>query len=242
MNDFTTVNYAHRPWHNRCIFTGATIENNKRGEHVLPRWLVKDYKLKGTSLEFGSKQAIAQISEFTAPALEDANNLFGELENRIKQNQTAVSDDELHLWLMKISSGLLWNHCRLAQNNRHPKAPVPIDERLEGILSKDFQSGFFAWQNNTYVRKGSFLRVPSSVKSLFIAHSFGAHIDTAFSATHDAILPYALIAFGRPNHDLLIATCEFRYKLDTHSTTNWTAIPEQTGHLVHGKLDSKIEM
>ena len=36
--------------------------------------------------------------------------------------------------------------------------------------------------------------------------------------------------------------CEFRYKLDTHSTTNWTAIPEQTGHLVHGKLDSKIEM
>ena len=24
--------------------------------------------------------------------------------------------------------------------------------------------------------------------------------------------------------------CEFRFKLDTHSTANWTAIPEQTGH------------
>ncbi len=24
--------------------------------------------------------------------------------------------------------------------------------------------------------------------------------------------------------------CEFRSKLDTHSTANWTAIPEQTGH------------
>ncbi len=36
--------------------------------------------------------------------------------------------------------------------------------------------------------------------------------------------------------------CEFRFKLDTHSTANWTAIPEQTGHSVHGKLDSKIGM
>ncbi len=25
-------------------------------------------------------------------------------------------------------------------------------------------------------------------------------------------------------------SCEFRFKLDTHSTANWTAIPEQTGH------------
>ena len=23
--------------------------------------------------------------------------------------------------------------------------------------------------------------------------------------------------------------CEFRFKLDTHSTANWTVIPEQTG-------------
>ncbi|WP_218120940.1 hypothetical protein, partial [Nitrosomonas mobilis] len=30
--------------------------------------------------------------------------------------------------------------------------------------------------------------------------------------------------------DLWSSTSEFRFNLDTHSTANWTAIPEQPGH------------
>ena len=38
-----------------------------------------------------------------------------------------------------------------------------------------------------------------------------------------------LASIGAANGPLRIR-CEFRSKLDTHSTANWTAIPEQTGH------------
>lgn len=206
MHDFKIINYKHATWRSRCIFTGSYLDNTKRGEHVIPRWLIKDYEMKGANVELGSKRATAQIREFTAPAEEESNNLFGELENRIKLDQTSVHDDELHLWLMKMSCGLLWNHCRLAQNSQHPNAPGQIDERLEGIHAGEFRSGFSDWKNGQYVRKGSLLRLPHSVGGLFLAHSFGAHMNDKYSDTHDAILPFVLIAFGRPGHDLLIAT------------------------------------
>jgi len=45
----------------------------------------------------------------------------------------------------------------------------------------------------------------------------------------------AVRAFCKPlaendNSKQQIYLCEFRFKLDTHSTANWTAIPAQTGH------------
>ena len=35
-----------------------------------------------------------------------------------------------------------------------------------------------------------------------------------------------------------IEACESRFKLDTHFTANWTAVPEQTGQPFQSKLDS----
>src|ERR1700674_5317858 len=142
MDSFNKIHYSHKPVSDRCLFTGVSIDAGKRGEHVIPRWMVRDYELMGVTVELGSKQASAKVSEFTAPAVKEENHEFGKLENRIKEDQSAVSDNELHLWLMKVMSGMLWNHCRLAANARHPKAPLPFDDRLEGILAQEFRTGF----------------------------------------------------------------------------------------------------
>jgi hypothetical protein len=114
MSDFEEVHYLHQLVDNRCLFTGVSIDSKKRGEHVIPRWMVRDYSLRGVSVELGSKGASAKVAQFTAPAVDEENSEFGKLEDRIKRDQAAVSDDEMHLWLMKLMSGMLWNHCRLA--------------------------------------------------------------------------------------------------------------------------------
>lgn len=205
MNDIQKITYIHKPWRNRCIFTGTYL-NNQRGEHVLPRWLVKEYDMNRSFVKLGSDKAIAKVREFKAPACQVANNQFGKLEERIKQNQEDVSDDELHLWLMKVASGMLWNHVNLAQNIGHPNAPIQIDERFEGILSQCFQKGFSDWKHNKYLRNGSLVRFPGSVNNLFLAQVFGSHVDQAYGENHDAMLPYAMIIFGRPGYQLLVAT------------------------------------
>ncbi len=47
----------------------------------------------------------------------------------------------------------------------------------------------------------------------------------------DKVFIEAVIVGPSPNDPPLEPPkCEFRFKLDTHSTANWTAIPEQTGH------------
>lgn len=120
------MHYSHQLVDNRCLFTGVSIDSEKRGEHVIPRWMVRDYGLKGARVELGSKGAFTKVAQFTAPAVKEANGEFAKLEDRIKRDQAAVSDDEMHLWLMKLMSGMLWDHCRLATNVRPPECAVTL--------------------------------------------------------------------------------------------------------------------
>jgi hypothetical protein len=77
--------------------------------------------MRKRGVEVGEPEALAQASEFTAPADAEANQTFGRLEQRIKENQGSVSDNDLYLWLLKLSSGMLWNHRRLAKNSSTPR-------------------------------------------------------------------------------------------------------------------------
>lgn len=227
MEGFQEISYTHRPMQNRCLFTGAGMVGNRRGEHVIPRWMVRDHGIGDGEVELGSGAAAAAVGQFTAPALPEANQAFGKLENRIKEDQAAVGDDEMHLWLMKIMAGMLWNHCRLAANSRHPKAPAPFDERLAGILAEAFHAGFAAWSAGTYVRQGSLVRLPAATRPLFLVNAFGAVTNTGYSDTHDAILPYLMIAFGRPAHGVVVASFfeEQRALEDAAILEAWKASP-----------------
>ena len=46
-------------------------------------------------------------------------------------------------------------------------------------------------------------------------------------------------AISDPTIEVLGDVCVFQTKLNAESTANWTASPEQTEHLVHGKLDGQ---
>jgi hypothetical protein len=190
----------------RCLFTGVDVPGTKRGEHVIPRWLVKDHALQDGGVQLGQPEALARILEFTAPADAVANQTFGALEQRIKENQADVSDDELYLWLLKLSSGMLWNHRRLAENARHPRAPVQFDVRLEGIVSNEFQDAYAKWMDGSFSRKGSLTKLPSGVDRLMILHIFGVTLLDFEHETHEGIFPYVLMAVGRPGHPLLVAS------------------------------------
>jgi hypothetical protein len=190
----------------RCLFTGVDVPGTKRGEHVIPRWLVKDHALQDGGVQLGQPEALARILEFTAPADAVANQTFGTLEQRIKENQADVSDDELYLWLLKLSSGMLWNHRRLAENAHHPRAPIQFDVRLEGIVSNEFQDAYAKWMNGSFSRKGSLTKLPTGVDRLMILHIFGATVLDFEHRTHEGVLPYVLMAVGRPGHPLLVAS------------------------------------
>jgi hypothetical protein len=190
----------------RCLFTGVDVPGAKRGEHVIPRWLIKDYALQEGGVQLGQPEALARILDFTAPADVVANQAFGVLEHRIKENQAGVSDDELYLWLLKLSSGMLWNHRRLAENAQHPRAPAQFDVRLEGIVSNEFQDAYAKWMNGSFSRKGSLARLPTAVDRLMILHIFGVTIVDFENETHEGIFPYVLAAVARPGHQLLVAS------------------------------------
>lgn len=190
----------------RCLFTGVDVLGAKRGEHVIPRWLVKDHALQDSGIQLGQPEALARVLEFTAPADAVANQTFGTLEQRIKENQANVSDDELYLWLLKLSSGMLWNHRRLAENAQHPRAPVQFDVRLEGIVNNEFQGAYAKWMKGSFSRNGSLTKLPTSISHLMILHLFGATVLDFEHEIHEGIVPYVLMAVGRPGHPLLVAS------------------------------------
>ncbi|MCD9096514.1 hypothetical protein [Luteimonas fraxinea] len=206
-NELNVSQYIHvDDVRRRCLFTGVDVPGKKRGEHVIPRWLVKDYALQDGGIQLGEPEALARILEFTAPADGVANQCFGLLEQRIKEDQENFSDDELYLWLLKLSSGMLWNHRRLAENAKHPQSPFQFDVRLEGIVSKEFQGAYAKWRNGSFSRNGSLTKLPSRVGSLMILHIFGATSLDFGHATREGIFPYVLMAVGRPGHPLLVAS------------------------------------
>ncbi|WP_321890209.1 hypothetical protein [Paraburkholderia bannensis] len=69
-----------------------------------------------------------------------------------------------------------------------------------------------------------------------MAHTFGAVTNTAYSETHDAILPLLMIIFGRPNYGLVVATFfdeERAFEApDVVSRWNATKVKDETGSLV----------
>ncbi|UPG92176.1 hypothetical protein L2Y96_10535 [Luteibacter aegosomaticola] len=206
-DELNVRHYAHtNDVHRRCLFTGVHVPGTKRGEHVIPRWLVKDYALHNSDVQVGEPEALARIHEFTAPADAEANGAFGKLEQRIKENRADVSDDELYLWLLKLSSGMLWNHRRLAGNPLHPSAPDQFDVRLEGIVSNEFRDAYASWKNGTFSRKGSFAKLPSRIDRVMILHIFGATILDIGHDTKEGLFPYALMAIGRPGYPLWVAS------------------------------------
>lgn len=179
-----------------CIFTGVPVKK-KDGEHVIPNWLRKQYGLHHQPVEMGQTERFAKVLTFRAPADPDANRDFGKIEDKVQRQSASL--DELHLWSKKISVGMIWNHWRLAKNDRHPHAPVPFDERHLHLVLQDFQREFALWQRGTYGRSGSTIQLPSAIDAPWLAHAFGATVDQSFSTTHDRLLPFGYFAFNRKN-------------------------------------------
>lgn len=174
----------------RCIFTGVPVKK-KRGEHVIPRWLIADNNLHDRNFEMGESHCLAAMKVFRAPAEPNANGEFGKLENRVKLGK--ATRDELHLWQKKISVGMALNHWHLSQNDRHPSAPHPIDPRYLVFALKDFQEEFKKLIDGHYTRTGSTLILPTEIPAGWMAHAFGATVQ-GLSETHDGLLPYGLVA------------------------------------------------
>ncbi|MYM30640.1 hypothetical protein GTP58_20105 [Duganella sp. CY15W] len=176
-----------------CIFTGVPVSKTN-GEHVIPNWMRTAYDLHHLPVEMGETLQFAKVKEFRAPAESKANNDFGKVEDKVR-NQGA-SLDELHLWSKKIAVGMLWNHWRLSANERHPNAPSPFDERHLRFALQNFQEEFKLWRENRYVRTGSTVILPRDIEGISLAHAFGATVNEGYSMTHDAIQPFGYMAIS----------------------------------------------
>lgn len=183
--------YSNLDLESACLFTGVPVRN-KRGEHVIPRWMRRQYELDRGSVEMGDMNLLASVMQFRAPAEGQANQLFGRLEQRVKSGQ--ATREEMHLWCKKLSVGMIWNHYRLSCNSQHPGAPRLFDSRRLRIALMDFHAEFALLTRGTYVRSGSTLILPTTVDRFFLVHCFGAVTDTSFSTTHDAIWPFGFVA------------------------------------------------
>lgn len=101
-----------------CIFCGMAPES-KTKEHVFPQWLLKmtDFHSKktsvGTNWETG-KEIIFPAKNYTFPACDSCNNIFGKMEGKVKnvverlQEDVDVTGEELELlldWFDKIRVG-----------------------------------------------------------------------------------------------------------------------------------------
>lgn len=196
--------YKKLDFFSSCIFTGERVDK-KKGEHVIPRWMLKDYQLKSAHVEMAQNDKTSSPLEFQAPATTEANGLFGNLENKVKQG--SATKDEIHIWSRKISVGVMLNHHRMSLNVQHPQCPVAVDERcLRGVL-QHFHSDFKSWKSGAYSRNGigSVIKLKTAYDQLFFAHLNGAIQREDLSNTHDVLAPYGLVAIGR-NGELIIAT------------------------------------
>ncbi|WP_412527435.1 hypothetical protein [Burkholderia lata] len=187
----TREQFERDDFNDRCLFTGVPIEGKKKGEHVIPRWLIEDYGLQGQRIEMGDAAHQAAMREFRSPADRVANGAFGKLEEKIKLGRASI--DELHLWQKKISAGMVLNHWRMARNVRHPGAPLQFDTRYLAFALQDFRKEFVEFLAGQYVRTGSTLCLPTRIPSGWIAHSFGATVKEHDSG-HDAVLPFGMVA------------------------------------------------
>lgn len=189
----TREQFERDDFNDRCLFTGVPITGKKKGEHVIPRWLIEDYGLQGQRIEMGDAARQAAMKEFRSPADRDANGAFGKLEEKIKLGRASI--DELHLWQKKISAGMVLNHWRMARNVRHPGAPLQFDARYLAFALQDFRMEFAEHLSGPYARTGSTLCLPTCIPSGWIAHAFGATVKE-HDAGHDAILPFGMVAIS----------------------------------------------
>ncbi|MCA8253101.1 hypothetical protein LGM89_07490 [Burkholderia sp. AU31624] len=189
----TREQFERDDFNDRCLFTGAPIEGKKKGEHVIPRWLIADYGLQNQRIEMGDAVHQATMKDFRSPADPVANGKFGDLENKIKCGLASI--DELHLWQKKISTGMALNHWRMARNVRHPGAPLPFDARYLAFALQDFRKEFGEYLEGRYVRTGSTLCLPTRIPSGWLVHAFGTTV-REHDASHDALLPFGLVALS----------------------------------------------
>lgn len=183
----------HADLKHSCIFTGVPVSKTN-GEHVIPNWMRTAYDLHQLPVEMGETLQFAKVKEFRAPAESKANNDFGKVEDKVKNQEASL--DELHLWSKKVAVGMLWNHWRLSANERHPNAPAPFDERHLRFALQNFQGEFELWRENRYVRTGSTVILPRDIEGISLAHAFGATVNGGYSMTHDAIQPFGYMAIN----------------------------------------------
>lgn len=211
-NVLTRDEFERDDFADRCLFTGVPVRKRK-GEHVIPRWLISDYGMQDRKFEMGGPRHLAAMREFRAPAVVDANNKFGALENRVKLGQ--ATRDELHLWQKKISVGMVLNHWRLSRNTHHPSAPYPPELRHLPFALKDFQSEFIVFTEGKYIRTGSTLVLPTKIPAGWMAHAFGATV-VNYSDTHDAILPFGLVAISHRSELIISALHDSERGFESH--------------------------
>lgn len=187
--DLAVADYAREDFAAACIFTNKPVAKST-GEHVIPRWMLADYRLGGRRVQLGEHAQLAEMRQFRAPADPDANARFGRLENLVRNGRASL--DELHIWQKKISVGMVLSHWRLSRNRQHPQAPLPLDPRYLALALKDFQHDFALLVRGTYSRTGSTLVLPTAVRGGWIANAFGGVV-WDLSDGRDAILPFAIV-------------------------------------------------
>ncbi len=209
----TREQFERDDFNDRCLFTGVPIAGKKKGEHVIPRWLIEDYGLKAQRIEMGDAARQAAMKEFRSPADPVANGKFGPLEDKIKRGVASI--DELHLWQKKISAGMVLNHWRMARNDRHPGAPLQFDARYLAFALQDFRNEFGAYLAGPYTRTGSTLCLPTCIPSGWIAHAFGSTVKE-HDAGHDAILPFAMVAVSHGGQLIVSVLFDPEHTFESH--------------------------
>lgn len=192
-------------WMDRCLFTGQpVVGRNRSGEHVLPRWMFKLYGIDRRRIRMADRQALVLGRHARAPANTEPNNLFGTLENKVRQG--LATKDEYHLWAEKVHCGLFLAHFRLSLKKAHPQSPPPFDSRfIRGALER-FRSHYAQWVSGTYSRagRGSLVILPTSYSVPILHNIHGIYTQTA-STTHDYIRMHGMLAISH-NQKIIVAT------------------------------------
>ena len=212
----TNSQFSSDNFQDKCLFTGVPVAKSN-GEHVIPKWMMKQYSLFARNFQVAGLTSDAHIKEFRAPAEAKANNDFGKVEQRIKDGSATL--DELHLWHHKISVGMMLNHWRLAQNERHPKAPRDFDSRSLALSLISFRAAFKAYQTSLYARNGSTVSLDTALPGGWIVHLFGC-VAKHHSENYDALLPYGLLITSH-NKKIHISCFEDAFRFDNLFPPVW---------------------
>jgi hypothetical protein len=123
--------------HSHCFLCGRDLATTDRcDEHVVPRWVLRDFRLYGQSLALPNGTSI-EYARLTIPCCRECNSLWlHKLENVVAravragpEQVQALDPAILALWMTKIHYGLAFKDLSLAADRANPADGSVLNER-----------------------------------------------------------------------------------------------------------------